>query len=223
MIIRKRSPEQIETDAKQLREVLEQAFATATKKNSAATGYGGSWAQADLRVRFTDIARKFVRLLPQVWDRAPELGYDFEDIEETGLDLLVYSAYLVMEARRLKTGFYQAVEDLPEQLLALLPGAGVRAKDALPLSAKPFHERCNHESPGQCSACTPICPELPPRVSSPFAWPSCTHDTVVSGCSSCVNRAEVAHATAHCAHVTFDPNCLECHKRNATVPLVVQR
>lgn len=108
MIIRDRTDEQIQQDAVDLCQALSEIRGLALAKNSG-DGYAGTWACADLRLRFADVHRKFVRLLAQVWRRPPE-KHNLPDIRETYRDLAVYSLLGLIETDRLALGYYKVSE-----------------------------------------------------------------------------------------------------------------
>ena len=109
MIIRDRTDAQIEQDTEDFKLLLNELKELQASKNSGIE-YAGTWACADLKLRFADVHRKFVRLLGQIW-RTPTANHNLKNIRESFRDLAVYAVLGMLETDRLAAGYYQVDEE----------------------------------------------------------------------------------------------------------------
>ena len=95
MEIRERTKEELHKDLLDYVAVVGKLIKLFESKNE---GYGGLWAVNDLKMRFADIERKFVRLAAQVWYESSPAS--LEEIYESVRDMASYTILMMIEIER---------------------------------------------------------------------------------------------------------------------------
>ena len=96
MEIKKRTKEDLRNDVEDFKVVTNDLLKLFESKNE---GYGGLWSVNDLKLRFADIERKFVRLAAQVWYET--YSASASDILESAKDLTAYGVLMIIEIKRI--------------------------------------------------------------------------------------------------------------------------